>query len=126
MATRLFIKRIYEPATATDGYRVLVDRIWPRGLSKDKAKVDLWLKEIAPSTRLRQWFGHAPEKWPEFQKRYQTELHANPVALQRLYAVLHEHNPVTLLFGARETTYNNAAALGAFLVQAGEKSNRSG
>lgn len=122
MATRLFIKRIYEPATATDGYRVLVDRIWPRGLSKDKAKVDLWLKEIAPSTRLRQWFGHAPEKWPEFQKRYQAELKANSDVLQILYAVLREHSTVTLLFGARETAHNNAVALGNFLVEAARNS----
>lgn len=125
MPTRLFLKRIYEPAAPTDGYRVLVDRIWPRGLSKSKARVDVWLKEIAPSTRLRQWFDHEPGKWAEFQKRYQTELHANPAALHTLYAVLREHPTVTLLFGARDTAHNNAVALGAFLVQSGKSSRNS-
>lgn len=121
MATRLFVKRIYEPAAASDGYRVLVDRIWPRGLSKSKARVDVWLKDIAPSTKLRQWFGHEPAKWPEFQKRYRTELNDNHDALQMLYAVLREHPTVTLLFGARDTAHNNAVALGAFLVNANSK-----
>lgn len=122
MATRLFVKRIYEPAAASDGYRVLVDRIWPRGLSKNKARVDLWLKEIAPSTQLRQWFGHEPKKWDEFQNRYRAELHANAAALQTLYTVLREQPTVTLLFGARDTAHNNAIALGAFLVQNGKNS----
>ncbi len=76
----LVAKRVYEPAAKDDGFRVLVDRLWPRGLTKAKARVDLWLKEVAPSTELRKWFGHEPEKWPEFQKRYRGELKEEALA----------------------------------------------
>ena len=103
------VKRVYEAAAKDDGYRVLVDRLWPRGLTKAKAHVDLWLKEVAPSTELRKWFGHEPEKWPEFQKRYRAELKKD--ALESLRKVEKEHKKVTLLFGAKSEERNQAVAL---------------
>ena len=103
------LKRVYEPATSADGKRILVDRLWPRGLSKDKAKVDHWLKEVAPSTALRQWFGHDPEKWAEFQKRYRAELKSNP-AMDELRA-LSAQGSVTLLYAARDQVHNEAVVL---------------
>ena len=108
------MKRVYEPPIATDGRRILVDRLWARGLSKDKAKVDLWLKEIAPSTELRHWYGHDPDKWPEFKQRYYTELAANPEAVE---AILQEVRAgrVTLLFSSKEEQLNNALALKEYI-----------
>jgi len=97
-------KRIYEAASKDDGYRVLVDRLWPRGLTKATANVDLWLKEIAPSTELRNWFKHDPEKWSEFQKRYRGEL--NREALDRLRKLGKQHKKVTLLYGAKSGERN--------------------
>jgi uncharacterized protein YeaO (DUF488 family) len=107
------IKRAYEPPAPEDGFRVLVDRLWPRGLSREAAAIDLWLKEIAPSAELRQWFGHDPERWPEFWVRYRLELRTaeRSAALERLRAAEREKGTVTLLFGAREATHNHAAAL---------------
>ena len=102
-------KRVYDAATKDDGYRVLVDRLWPRGLTKAKANVDLWLKEVAPSTALRKWFGHEPEKWPEFQKRYRGEL--NQEALASLRKLEKQHKRVTLLYGAKSNERNQAVAL---------------
>jgi len=107
------IKRIYEPPAAEDGLRILVDRIWPRGLSKQKAKLDYWQKDIAPSTALRKWFAHKPEHWAEFRRRYSTELAANP-ALAELKARLKNHR-ATLLYGARDTEHNQAVVLIAVL-----------
>src|SRR5215471_12345718 len=89
---------------------MLVDRLWPRGLSKEKAKVDLWLKEIAPSTELRKWFGHDPAKWAEFKRRYDKELEKNTEYVARLMAEL-KHGPVTLLYGARDNEHNDAVVL---------------
>lgn len=109
------VKRVYEAPSPEDGVRVLVDRLWPRGLSKEKAGVDLWLKEVAPSTELRKWFGHAPEKWEAFQERYRQELRQQPEALQRLSELL-DQGRVTLLFGAKETRFNDAVALRAFVL----------
>lgn len=109
------VKRVYDPPSPDDGMRVLVDRLWPRGLSKEKAGVDLWLKEVAPSTELRKWFGHAPEKWDEFQQRYRQELRQQPEALERLFALL-DQGRVTLLFGAKEARFNDAVALRAFAL----------
>ncbi len=103
------IKRAYEPAIKSDGKRVLVDRIWPRGLTKVEAKVDLWLKEVAPSTELRKWFGHDPEKWADFQKKYKAELKGNP-ALAELKAVA-KGGAVTLVFAAKDEDHNNAVVL---------------
>ena len=105
----VMLKRIYEPPSSADGKRILVDRLWPRGLSKDKAKIDHWLKEVAPTTALRQWFGHDPEKWAEFQKRYQTELKSNP-AMGELRA-LSAQGSVTLLYAARDQVHNEAVVL---------------
>lgn len=109
----LRIKRVYDPPATEDGLRVLVDRLWPRGLSKEAAAVDIWLKEIAPSAELRTWFGHEPGRWPEFQRRYGEELSSpeRSAALERLRQAVREKGAVTLLFGAREETHNHAAML---------------
>ncbi len=109
----LRIKRIYEEAAEEDGYRILVDRLWPRGISKEKAHIDLWVREIAPSTDLRKWFHHEPEKFPEFQSRYIDELTNNIEAAafrKTVYEKLQQDN-VTLLFSAKDETMNNAAVL---------------
>lgn len=110
----IHIKRVYDPPTQDDGYRVLVDRIWPRGLRKDQAGIDLWLKDIAPSTALRQWFNHDPAKWHEFKTRYFRELlrHADLVGQLRRKA---EASRLTLLYSAKDTENNNAAALKEYL-----------
>jgi uncharacterized protein YeaO (DUF488 family) len=104
------IKRVYEEPGEADGTRILVDRLWPRGLTKEKAKVDLWLKEIAPTTELRKWFGHDPERWAEFQRRYLDELktRGEPLAMLRQEAA---QGRVTLLFGARDVEHNEAVIL---------------
>ena len=111
------IKRAYAPALPEDGTRVLVDRLWPRGLAKDAAAVDLWLKEVAPSKELRQWFGHDPARWKSFSAKYRTELKApeRAAALAHLRALGRERGTVTLLYGAREETYNHAALLRGLL-----------
>jgi uncharacterized protein YeaO (DUF488 family) len=108
------IKRVYEAPSKDDGTRILVDRLWPRGLTKEKAKVDLWLKEIAPSAELRKWFGHEPEKWAEFKKRYRRELDQN----QETIALLREQmkkGPVTLVYGAKDEQHNDAVFLLEYL-----------
>ena len=104
------IKRAYAEPEKTDGFRILVDRLWPRGLSKEKAHVDLWLKEVAPSTELRKWFAHDPKKWPEFQSRYHAELKSlnEPLALLKEKSA---HGPVTLLYAARDEEHNEAVVL---------------
>ena len=104
-------KRIYEPPATGDGHRVLVDRIWPRGVSKARAGIDRWLKDVAPSTRLRGWFGHDPAKWQTFVARYRAELRARPQALRSLRALVREHRRITLLYAARDIEHNNAIAL---------------
>jgi len=113
----LAVKRAYEPPSPEDGTRVLVDRLWPRGLAKERAKVDWWAKELAPSEALRRWFAHDPARYPEFLRRYREELEVNP-ALERLKALARKGR-VTLLFGAREERYNNAQALRQILEEAG-------
>lgn len=105
----VMLKRAYEPPAKTDGVRILVDRLWPRELSKVKAKIDPWLKDIAPSTKLRQWFGHDPEKWEEFKRRYRAELKNNP-ALSELQA-LSRHRNITLIYAARDELHNEAVVL---------------
>lgn len=110
------IKRVYEEAAASDGLRVLVDRLWPRGLSRQKARVDLWLKDIAPSNALRRWFGHEPDKWPQFQRRYRDELAGNP-ALAELRRLLAETPVLTLVYAARDPVRNNAVVLAAVLAE---------
>lgn len=104
------LKRIYEPCAADDGFRVLVDRLWPRGLGKDKAGVDLWAKDIAPSGELRRWFGHVPERFEEFAARYTAELQTGE-ALPALVVRLRGHEVVTLLYAAKDEVRNNAAVL---------------
>jgi len=114
MAFDLMVKRIYEPPAADDGQRVLVDRIWPRGVSKEEAALALWLKEIAPSDELRKWFGHQAARWAEFQKRYRAELDGNGEAVAQLRGLL-RHGKVTLLYGAHDEAHNNAVALAGYL-----------
>jgi uncharacterized protein YeaO (DUF488 family) len=108
-------KRVYEQATREDGYRILVDRLWPRGVRKDKAKVDLWLKEIAPSNDLRKRFCHDPEKWEEFKKKYETELKQNQELLRRIKQTEKDKGVVTLLYSAKDEEHNNAVALSIIL-----------
>lgn len=107
---RVRLKRTYEPAEPSDGLRVLVDRLWPRGLRKDEAQVDLWLKEIAPSAELRRWFGHDPARWEPFQRKYREELRDRAELLRTLQDALHR-GPVTLLFAARDREHNDAVVL---------------
>lgn len=104
------IKRVYEPPTKADGKRILVDRLWPRGLSKEEAAVDVWLKEIAPSNELRKWFSHDPAKWPEFEKRYLAELQRDPNSLSQLKGIVHQ-GKATLLYGAKDEEHNQAVVL---------------
>lgn len=110
MTTRsVSLKRAYDAPEASDGQRVLIDRLWPRGVSKDEAKIDLWLKDVAPSTELRTWFGHDPAKWLDFQKRYHAELMGNP-AFDELRKLVSSHH-VTLIYSAKDTAHNDAVVL---------------
>ena len=108
----LKIKRAYEPAEPSDGRRILIDRLWPRGVSKAEAHIDVWLKDLAPSTDLREWFGHEPEKWEEFKKRYHREL-AAPEKTRLLEDIAQhaKHNNITLVYGAKDTGHNDAVVL---------------
>ena len=108
------MKRVYEQADKKDGERILVDRLWPRGLTKEKASVDLWLKEIAPSTELRKWFGHDPEKWKSFRGRYVTEIRHNDDLIKVLQQKARE-GTITLIYGARDEKHNEALVLKQFL-----------
>ena len=107
---KIEIKRVYEEPRKEDGFRILVDRLWPRGLTKEKAKVDLWLKEIAPTTELRKWFAHDSEKWAGFKKRYLAELKENKEALLRIEQEMKKGN-VTLLYAAKDEAHNEAQVL---------------
>ncbi len=109
------LKRVYLAPAKADGCRVLVDRLWPRGLSKQKAAVDHWLRDIAPGTALRKWYAHEPKRWPEFKRRYAAELKKQKPAVAELRALLKQHKTVTFLFSSKEETLNNAAALKAWL-----------
>ena len=115
MMDKLHIKRIYEAPATTDGSRILIDRLWPRGLTKEKAAIDHWVKGIAPSDDLRHWFGHDPEKWAEFQQRYYQELRANSAAVTELRDII-GNQAATLLYAAHDTEHNNAVALRDFLA----------
>jgi uncharacterized protein YeaO (DUF488 family) len=119
-AMALRSKRVYEAAAAGDGERILVDRIWPRGLSKACASLDRWMKDVAPSTELRKWFGHRVERWHEFQDRYQGELHSNS-AVGELQGLVSDHD-VTLLYAARDREHNHVIVLMRFV----EAATRSG
>ncbi len=109
------IKRIYEQYSKEDGFRVLVDRLWPRGLSKEQAKIDLWLKEIAPSDDLRKWFIHDPEKWDGFKKKYATELQKKRDLLLEIKRAEKDRGTLTLLYSAKDTEHNQAVALDEIL-----------
>ncbi len=110
------IKRVYEAPAEGDGYRVLIDRLWPRGLKKEALAMDVWAKELAPSTELRQWFGHDPARWDEFRQRYAAELDGSASVWQAL-ARRSTQEPVTLLYGARDEEHNDAVALKALMEQ---------
>ena len=110
----LQIKRVYEPAARTDGVRLLVERLWPRGVKKEKLGLDGWLKDVAPSTELRKWFGHDPAKWKEFQRRYWSEIDAHPGALEPILDA-QSKGVVTLLFSSHDAVHNNVVALMAYL-----------
>lgn len=105
------IKRVYEPAAKEDGYRVLVDRLWPRGMKKAAAKIDLWMKDIAPSDALRKSFHHHAMRWPDFQKKYHSELRTKKEWLAQLEKLEKDHGTLTLLFGARDPEHNQAAII---------------
>ncbi|GIW82909.1 MAG: hypothetical protein KatS3mg105_4716 [Gemmatales bacterium] len=108
------LKRVYEPPDPGDGCRVLVERLWPRGLSKEKARIDVWLKQIAPSTELRKWFAHDPAKWDEFQRRYEAELADNADGVSQLMDLI-QKGTVTLVYAASDTQHNSAVVLKRFL-----------
>ena len=109
---RIQLKRAYEPAVRADGYRILVDRLWPRGLSKEKAALDGWMKGVAPSAELRRWFGHDAAKWPEFRRRYPKELRSRKDLVSAI-ATIASRRRVTLVYGARDTVHNDAVVLAA-------------
>ena len=108
-------KRIYAPRLKSDGYRVLVDRLWPRGLSKAIASIDLWLRDVAPSTELRRWYAHDVARWPEFSERYRHELEGHGELIDTLFDLERHHGTVTLLFAARDEVHNAAEVLAAVL-----------
>ena len=105
------IKRVYEELGDDDGHRILIDRLWPRGISKENAHIDLWLKEIAPSTELRKWFNHDPEKWEEFKKLYRDELSEKREMVNQIKELEQKHETVTLLYSAKDTEHANAKVL---------------
>lgn len=108
------IKRIYNEKAEEDGYRVLIDRLWPRGMSKDRAAIDLWFKEIAPSSQLRTWFGHKPEHFNEFREKYTNELSTNP-AVKMLENIASKYPVITLLYAAKDPAINHAVVLQEYL-----------
>jgi len=112
----IHIKRIYDEYDENDGFRVLVDRLWPRGITKEEAHLDIWLKEIAPSNDLRKWFNHDPEKWDEFQKRYKEELLNNTEIVEQLKNINKKQKKLTLLYGAKNKEYNQAVVIASLLM----------
>ncbi|GAB1717434.1 MAG: protein of unknown function DUF488 [Nitrobacter sp.] len=124
-AENIKLKRVYEPPAKSDGTRILVDRLWPRGLRKADAAVDQWIKDIAPSTELRKWFGHDPARWQEFRQRYADEIHEHPEQLDELRACARSGR-ITLVFGAHDEAHNNAVVLRDILLgRIGARSLRS-
>ncbi len=105
------IKRVYEEYSPDDGFRILIDRLWPRGVSKANAHVDLWFKEIAPTDKLRKWFSHDPKKWESFKKKYIDELKENKSSLDKIKNLKKEHKLITLVFSAKDEQHNNAVVL---------------
>lgn len=118
MAFDIRLKRAYETPSSSDGKRILVERLWPRGVTKDGAALDDWMKEIAPSADLRKWYGHEPERWPEFQKRYKKELTGNQARVEELCSLC-TAGPVTLIFAAKDEAHNSAVVLKAVLERLG-------
>ena len=118
------LKRAYDPISRTDGTRFLVERLWPRGVSKAKLRVDAWLKEVGPSTELRQWFDHDPDKWDEFRRRYFRELDSRPEAWQPIVSAA-RHGRVTLVYSSHDTQHNNAVALQEYVQTKSRRSARS-
>jgi uncharacterized protein YeaO (DUF488 family) len=118
------IKRIYEAADAADGYRALIDRLWPRGISRERAALDAWLVELAPSTQLRLWFEHDPQRWSEFRRRYRAELRGQPALLDSLRRRAQQQR-VTLLYGSREPRINHAVVLREVLLKSARPRRRS-
>ena len=114
--TRVRVKRVYEPAERSDGVRVLVDRLWPRGVKRDAAAIDHWLKNAAPSTALRKWFGHDPARWTEFRRRYRAELSGNADDVEALRKFAKGRRPLTLVYAARDPEHNHALVLRDFLT----------
>lgn len=112
-AMKIRLKRVYEPRSNADGVRILVERLWPRGMTKETAGVDIWMREVSPSPPLRKWYGHDPEKWPEFQRRYQTELAANGEAIRALCE--HCAKGATFLYAAKDEVRNSAAVLKVYI-----------
>jgi uncharacterized protein YeaO (DUF488 family) len=111
------VKRVYDPPEKDDCYRILVDRLWPRGISKEKAKLDRWMIEVAPSNDLRHWYNHEPEKWGEFQRKYREELKPEQDLLREIKQFEKENGAITLLYSSREANLNNAIALKKFLEE---------
>jgi uncharacterized protein YeaO (DUF488 family) len=122
-ADHVKLKRAYEPAAPADGTRILIDRLWPRGVKKTDAAIDQWVKDIAPSTALRKWFGHEPERWAEFRRRYAAEVRQHPEQLSRLRALARQGS-ITLVFSAHDEAHNDAVALRKLLL--GRETNRRG
>jgi uncharacterized protein YeaO (DUF488 family) len=114
MTADVRVRRIYEPPSPEDGYRVLVDRVWPRGITRERARLDEWARELAPSDELRRWFGHAPERFAQFRDRYRSELEAHAEELERLRRRAQD-GPVTVLYGARDERHNNAVVIAELL-----------
>jgi uncharacterized protein YeaO (DUF488 family) len=119
-AERVKLKRAYDKPTDDDGYRILVDRIWPRGASKEKLKIGDWAKDVAPSTELRKWFGHDPDKWDEFKRRYFRELNNKKEMVDEIRAQM-KHHVVTFVFSAKDEKFNNAVALKEYLEDHGKR-----
>lgn len=116
----ILLKRAYEPAEPGDGFRILVDRLWPRGVSRESAHIDWWFKDIAPGIPLRKWYGHDPSRWDEFRDRYFQELRHNPEAVERLLEQVRQ-GPVTLVYGAKDTEHSHALALKQYLERIPKK-----
>lgn len=116
------LKRVYDPYSPDDGYRILTDRLWPRGLTKEKARVDRWLKDVAPSDGLRKWFAHDPDRWPEFKKRYRAEL--SDEAFQTLVDEVRKHPKTTLLYATKADAYTHALVLRELIKKTNLQSTR--
>lgn len=114
---RIRLKRAYEPAEREDGRRILVERLWPRGVTKEEAALDAWVREVAPSPELRKWYAHDPEKWPEFQRRYRAELDANPAAVEAVRSAV-GRGPATFVYAAKDEERNSARLLKEYLERA--------